>query len=85
MASKAGTGMVLNLDLVPQAEENMSAYEMMLSETQERMLLVVTKGREQEIIDLFNKYGVEACAVGEVIEEKVFKVITKGKNGQTSQ
>ena len=49
MASKAGTGMVLNLDLVPQAEENMTAYEMMLSETQERMLLVVKKGREQEI------------------------------------
>jgi len=79
MASKAGTGMVLDLDFVPQAEENMSAYEMMLSETQERMLLVVTKGREQEIIDLFNKYGVEACAVGEVIEEKVFKVNHQGK------
>lgn len=79
MASKAGTGMVLDLDFVPQAEENMSAYEMMLSETQERMLLVVTKGREQEIIDLFNKHGVEACAVGEVIEEKVFKVNHQGK------
>ncbi|MEI3610337.1 phosphoribosylformylglycinamidine synthase subunit PurL [Pseudogracilibacillus sp. SO10305] len=79
MASKAGTGMVLDLDLVPQAEENMSAYEMMLSETQERMLLVVTKGREQEIIDLFNKHGVDACAVGEVIEEKVFKVDHQGK------
>lgn len=79
MASKAGTGMVLDLDLVPQAEENMSAYEMMLSETQERMLLVVTKGREQEIIDLFNKHGVDACAVGEVIEEKVFKVNHQGK------
>ena len=53
MASKAGTGMDLHLDKVPQAEENMTAYEMMLSETQERMLLVVKKGCEQEIIDIF--------------------------------
>ena len=67
MASKAGTGMVLNLDLVPQAEENMTAYEMMLSETQERMLLVVKKGREQEMIDIFKKHDVDAVAVGEVI------------------
>ncbi len=74
MASKAGTGMLLDLDLVPQAEAKMSAYEMMLSETQERMLLVVKKGEEQAIIDLFAKHDVEACAVGEVIEEKVFRI-----------
>ena len=74
MASKAGNGMLLNLDLVPQAEDNMSAYEMMLSETQERMLLVVKKGTEQEIIDLFQKHDIEAVAVGEVIDEKVFRV-----------
>ncbi len=74
MASKAGTGMLLDLDLVPQAEEQMNAYEMMLSETQERMLLVVKKGEEQAIIDLFAKHDVEACAVGEVIDEKVFRI-----------
>ncbi|MBO1001174.1 phosphoribosylformylglycinamidine synthase subunit PurL [Pseudogracilibacillus auburnensis] len=79
MASKAGTGMVLNLDLVPQAEENMSAYEMMLSETQERMLLVVEKGREREIIDLFTKHDIDAVAVGEVIEEKVFRIEHQNK------
>lgn len=79
MASKAGTGMLLNLDLVPQAEKDMSAYEMMLSETQERMLLVVEKGKEQEIIDVFTKHDVAACAVGEVISEKVFKVEHKEK------
>src|SRR5699024_8145345 len=79
MASKAGTGMALHLDDVPQADKNMEAYELMLSETQERMLLVVEKGREQEIIDLFEKHDVEACAVGEVIEEKVFRVIQDGK------
>lgn len=79
MASAAGTGMLLNLDLVPQAENNMSAYEMMLSETQERMLLVVEKGREQEIIDIFTKHEVEACVVGEVMKDKVFRVEHDGK------
>lgn len=79
MASKAGTGMLLNLDLVPQTEDNMSAYEMMLSETQERMLLVVKKGTEQEIIDLFQKHDIEAVAVGEVIDEKVFRVQHQNK------
>ena len=52
MASKAGYGVELNLDLVPQREEGMTAYEMMLSESQERMLIVVKKGREQEVTDL---------------------------------
>ena len=74
MASKAGTGMLLNLDDVPQAEADMNAYEMMLSETQERMLLVVKKGCEQEIIDIFAKHDVEATAVGKVIDEKVFRI-----------
>ena len=79
MASKAGTGMVLYLDDVPQAESDMSAYEMMLSETQERMLLVVKKGTEDEIINIFNKHDVDAVVVGEVIEEKVFRIEHKGK------
>ncbi|MFC4023317.1 phosphoribosylformylglycinamidine synthase subunit PurL [Oceanobacillus longus] len=74
MASKAGTGMEMNLDLVPQREQNMTAYEMMLSESQERMLLCVKRGREQEIIDIFEKYGLKAVPVGEVIEEKVFRI-----------
>ncbi|MGJ9458383.1 phosphoribosylformylglycinamidine synthase subunit PurL [Oceanobacillus sp. CF4.6] len=74
MASKAGTGMEMNLDLVPQREQNMTAYEMMLSESQERMLLCVERGREQEIIDIFEKYGLKAVPVGEVIEEKVFRI-----------
>src|SRR5699024_196337 len=55
------------------------AYEMMLSETQERMLLVVEKGREEEIIDIFTKHDVDACVVGEVLEEKVFQVKHAGK------
>src|SRR5699024_4361756 len=53
----------------------MSAYEMMLSETQERMLLVVEKGRENEIIAVFEKHDVEAVAIGKVIDEKVFRIM----------
>lgn len=79
MASKAGTGMLLELDKIPQADEDMSAYEMMLSETQERMLLVVEKGREEEIIALFEKHDVLAVAAGEVIEEKVFRIQHQGE------
>lgn len=79
MASKAGMGLEMNLDLVPQREENMTAYEMMLSESQERMLLCVKKGREQEIIDIFTKYGLEAVAVGTVTDDKQFRIYHKGE------
>src|SRR5699024_2216844 len=67
------------LDLVPQAEADMTAYEMMLSETQERMLLVVEKGREDEIVDVFQKHSIDAVAVGEVLEEEEFRVEHQGK------
>ncbi len=79
MASKAGKGMVLELDFVPQRGDKMTAYEMMLSETQERMLLVVKKGTEDEIISLFKKHDVDAVTVGEVVEEKVFRIKHDGK------
>ncbi len=77
MASKAGMGMEMNLDLIPQREENMTAYEMMLSESQERMLLCVKKGEEQEIVDIFKKYGLEAVAVGQVTDDKMFRLLHK--------
>ncbi|WP_163538378.1 phosphoribosylformylglycinamidine synthase subunit PurL [Gracilibacillus sp. YIM 98692] len=79
MASKAGMGMEMNLDLIPQREQNMTAYEMMLSESQERMLLCVKKGEEQEIIDIFKKYNLEAVAVGQVTEDKMFRLLHKGE------
>ncbi|NLJ74776.1 MAG: phosphoribosylformylglycinamidine synthase subunit PurL [Firmicutes bacterium] len=78
MASKAGTGIEMNLDLVPQSEENMSAYEMMLSESQERMLLVVKQGREEEIIDLFEKHDLHAVAVGRVTDDKHLRLVHQG-------
>ncbi|WP_102272819.1 phosphoribosylformylglycinamidine synthase subunit PurL [Cytobacillus massiliigabonensis] len=75
MASKAGSGIEMNLDLVPQRETGMTAYEMMLSESQERMLIVVKKGREQEIVDLFSKYDLEAVAIGKVTDDKMLRLI----------
>ncbi|ODG93002.1 MULTISPECIES: phosphoribosylformylglycinamidine synthase subunit PurL [Bacillaceae] len=79
MASKAGMGIEMNLDLVPQREAGMTAYEMMLSESQERMLLVVEKGREQEIVDLFEKYDLHAVSVGRVTDDKMLRLLHKGE------
>ncbi|MCP3028377.1 phosphoribosylformylglycinamidine synthase subunit PurL [Halobacillus sp. A5] len=79
MASKAGTGMVMNLDLVPQRELNMTPYEMMLSESQERMLLVVEKGREDEIAEVFRKFDLEAVSVGEVTDDQRFRLTHLGE------
>ncbi|APH06493.1 phosphoribosylformylglycinamidine synthase subunit PurL [Bacillus weihaiensis] len=78
MASKAGSGMEMDLDLIPQREPGMTPYEMMLSESQERMLLVIEKGREQEIVDLFNRYDLEAVAVGKVTDDKMLRLFHKG-------
>jgi phosphoribosylformylglycinamidine synthase len=79
MASKAGMGIEMNLDLVPQRETGMTAYEMMLSESQERMLIVVKKGREPEIARLFEKYDLEAVAIGTVTDDKNLRLIHKGE------
>lgn len=79
MASKAGMGIEMNLDLVPQRETGMTAYEMMLSESQERMLIVVKKGREQEIVELFEKYGLEAVGIGTVTSDKQMRLFHKGE------
>lgn len=79
MASKAGSGVEMNLDLVPQRETGMTAYEMMLSESQERMLLVVKKGREEEIKKIFEKYGLDAVAIGRVTDDKMLRLFHKGE------
>ena len=79
MAAKAGTGIELDLDLVPQREEGMSAYEIMLSESQERMLIVAQRGKEEELISIFKKWGVDAVVIGKVIKEQVLRVKHKGK------
>jgi phosphoribosylformylglycinamidine synthase len=79
MASKGGSGMELNLDCVPQAEENMSAYEMMLSESQERMLLVIRNGREHEIADVFKKYNLDCPIIGKVTDDGMLKIFHKNE------
>ena len=79
MASKAGSGIEMNLDRIPQRETGMTPYEMMLSESQERMLIVVKKGREHEIEELFEKYGLEAVAVGVVTDDKMLRLTHRGE------
>ena len=69
MAAKGQSGIELNLDLVPQREEGMTAYEMMLSESQERMLLVVEKGHEAEFIAVGEKYGIHCVPIGHVTSD----------------
>lgn len=74
MAEKAGTGMILNLDLVPQRETEMSAYEIMLSESQERMALCVKAGHETDVVALFERYDLDAVRIGEVTESQQYQL-----------
>jgi phosphoribosylformylglycinamidine synthase len=75
MAARAGTGIELNLSLVPQREQNMTAYEMLLSESQERMLIVAHSGREREVVDIFRKWELDAVVIGRVREGHSMRVI----------
>lgn len=79
MASKAGSGIEMDLDHIPQRETGMTAYEMMLSESQERMLIVVKAGREPEIVELFEKYGLDAVTVGTVTDDSTLRLKHKGE------
>ena len=79
MASKAGNGIEMNLDLVPQREAGMSAYEMMLSESQERMLVVVEKGKEDQAIALFDKWGLASAVVGTVTDDGMLRLVHHGE------
>jgi len=79
MTAKGGQGMRINLDLVPAREPGMTAYEMLLSESQERMLIVAHKGQEQDIIDVYEKWDLHAVVIGEVVEEDQ---VTYWKDGE---
>jgi phosphoribosylformylglycinamidine synthase subunit PurL len=79
MGARGGVGLEMNLDHVPQRETKMTAYEMMLSESQERMLLVAEKGREQEVLDVFFKWGLDATIIGTVIAEPRLRVLHHGE------
>src|SRR5438270_6455050 len=75
MGARGKVGLEIELDRVPQRETGMSAYEIMLSESQERMLLVAEKGREPEVLRVFEKWGLDAVVVGYVIAEKRMRVL----------
>lgn len=79
MAEKGGVGIELNLDLIPHRETGMSAYEYLLSESQERMLFVAEKGREQELIDIFHKWELHAVVAGEVITDPIVRILYQGQ------
>ena len=79
MGGRGDVGIEIELDRVPQRETGMSAYEIMLSESQERMLLVAQKGREQEVFRVFEKWGLDAVEVGKVTTDNKLRVLQHGE------
>ena len=79
MAAKGDLGIELDLDRVPAREEGMTAYEYLLSESQERMLFVVRAGREEPLMERFRRWGLQAAVVGRVLEEPVVRVLQHGQ------
>jgi phosphoribosylformylglycinamidine synthase len=79
MGGRGGVGIEIELDRVPQRETGMTPYEIMLSESQERMLLVAQKGREDEVFHVFEKWGLDAVEVGTVTTGNTLRVLEHGK------
>ncbi len=79
MAASGGVGIDLDLDKIPEREPGMVPYEYLLSESQERMLFVAAKGREQELIDIFHRWGLQAVVAGKVIEEPIVRIWFEGE------
>jgi phosphoribosylformylglycinamidine synthase subunit PurL len=79
MASRGGVGIEIELDRVPQRETGMTAYDIMLSESQERMLLVAERGREREVFDVFHKWGLDAVEIGRVTDDGKLRVLHNGR------
>jgi phosphoribosylformylglycinamidine synthase II len=78
MGARGGLGLTVELDRVPQRETGMTSYEIMLSESQERMLLVADKARAVEVLDVFSKWGLDASIVGEVTAEPKMRITQSG-------
>ncbi len=79
MAGRAGTGIELELEKVPLREEGMIPYEIMLSESQERMLIVAKSGKEEELLRIFKKWGLDAVVIGRVTGDGLLRVKWHGK------
>ncbi|HKP70151.1 MAG TPA: phosphoribosylformylglycinamidine synthase subunit PurL, partial [Pyrinomonadaceae bacterium] len=79
MAARAGTGLDLDLTQVPQRETHMTAYEMLLSESQERMLIVARTGHENEVVEIFKKWDLDAVVIGKVVEGDRLRIFHNGE------
>ena len=79
MGGRGGSGIEIDLQFVPQRETDMTPYEIMLSESQERMLLVAERGRENEVCELFAKWGLDAVEIGVVTEDGLLRVKNHGE------
>jgi phosphoribosylformylglycinamidine synthase len=79
MGARAGTGIEIDLDLVPQRETGMTAYEMMLSESQERMLIVAERGRERQVHEIFARWDLDAVTIGRVTRDQKLRVTHRGE------
>ncbi len=79
MASSAGTGIALDLDAVPQRESGMTPYELLLSESQERMLLVARAGREEEVAEIFRRWDLDVAVVGRVTDDGRMRIRWRGE------
>jgi len=79
MASRGATGIEIDLARVPQRETGMSPYEIMLSESQERMLLVAERGREEEVLRVFRKWELDAVVIGRVTSDGILRVLDHGR------
>src|SRR6185369_647512 len=79
MGSRGGAGVEIDVSLVPQRETGMTPYEIMLSESQERMLLVAKRGREAEVERIFEKWDLHAVKIGEVTADGMLRVKSRGQ------
>ena len=78
MSAKGEVGMRIDLDKVPTRQSNMKTWELLLSESQERMLLVATKGREEEVIKVFTKWDLPCSVIGEVTDDGILNFYMQG-------
>src|SRR5881394_1427149 len=83
MAGRAGTGIRMDLDRVPVRESGMTPYEIMLSESQERMLIVAKRGREADVVRVFEKWDLNAAVVGEVTDDGFVRIFWHGEEAAT--
>jgi phosphoribosylformylglycinamidine synthase subunit PurL len=79
MGARAGNGVEIDIELVPQRETEMTPYEIMLSESQERMLIVAAKGRAREVVDIFKRWELDAVVIGHVTDDRHLRVKKSGE------